>query len=113
VSTAPLPKAGSPLSDREVQVLRLVAAGFVHDRIGRALGISPNTVRSHMARIRARLGESDRAALVRAGFERGWLRLPDAVVVAQAEQVRARQQERYLAKVRADLARQAAARGAA
>jgi DNA-binding CsgD family transcriptional regulator len=107
------PRPGSPLSAREVQLLRLVASGFTNERIGRTLTISPNTVRSHMARIRARLGESDRAALVRAAFEAGWLRLPDAVVLAQAEAIRLRERERRLMAMHADLARQDAARGAA
>lgn len=95
MSTA-LPAVGSPLSPREVQVLRLVAAGHANARIARELGIAEDTVRSHMHRIRARLGESTRGGLVRAGFEGGWLRLPDEVVLAQASRIQ-RQLQRQVA----------------
>lgn len=106
----PLPTPGKTLSGREVEVLRLVAAGYTNPQIGNELTISVDTVRSHLMRIAVKLGTSNRAASVRVGFETGVLRLPDATVLAQADRI---VQLRRLAKARADMARQQARRGAA
>lgn len=104
---------GSDLTPRELQVLRLVADGMTDGQIGRQLFISADTVGSHMYRIRIRLGESSRAAVVRAAFERGVLRIPAEELVRQARELDQRMREQRLAKVRGDLARQAASPGRA
>jgi NarL family two-component system response regulator LiaR len=44
-----LPPADEPLTDREVEVLRLVAQGLSNRDIGERLGISERTVRSHVS----------------------------------------------------------------
>lgn len=49
------------LSEREREVLRLVAQGRSNREIGAALGLSPNTVANHLRRILARTGCSNRA----------------------------------------------------
>lgn len=103
--TVHLPKPGKSLSNRETEVLRLVAAGYTNPQIGQELTISVDTVRSHMMRIAVKLGTSNRAAAVRVGYETGVLRLPDATMLAQADRIVRRNQ---LAKVRADVARQRA-----
>ncbi len=56
--------AGHPggLSDREVEVLRRVAAGDTNRSIAAALGISERTVDRHVSNIFAKLGVSSRAA---------------------------------------------------
>ncbi len=91
MSAVPLPTAGTPLTAREAQVLRLVAAGKTNPQIAKALGTVPDTVRSHMQRISAKLGVSGRAAVVSAGYEHGWLRLPPRVLLQQATELPARQ----------------------
>jgi DNA-binding NarL/FixJ family response regulator len=48
------------LSEREQQVLRLLAAGRANKAIGRELGISEKTVRNHVTRIFEALGVTDR-----------------------------------------------------
>lgn len=81
------PLFGTRLSPRELDVLRLLAEGLTDAEVGRRLFITEDTVGSHLHRIRARFGVSPRAAVVRVGFERGYLRLPDETVMRQAEAV--------------------------
>jgi predicted ATPase/DNA-binding CsgD family transcriptional regulator len=52
------------LSDREIDVLRLVSAGQTDREIAQTLFISPRTVNVHVANLRAKLGVSSRAAAV-------------------------------------------------
>ncbi len=60
------PRRGSPdeLSDREIEVIELVADGRSNKDIGASLGLSALTVKSHLARIARKLGTGDRAELV-------------------------------------------------
>lgn len=51
---------GVALSDREEQVLRLVAAGLANKNIARQLGIAERTVKAHLTNIFQRLGVTDR-----------------------------------------------------
>lgn len=105
-----LPGRGTPLSAREVEVLRLVAADLSRPQIARRLGIAENTVRSHVQHIHAKLGVGSSGGMVGAALAAGWLQAPDAVVLRQAEQIRQRLQEQHVARVRADIARRVAAR---
>ncbi len=63
-----------PLTDQELAVLRLIAAGLANDEIGETLSISINTVKTHVRHIFQKLGVSDRtqAAVwaVRHGLDR-------------------------------------------
>lgn len=54
------------VSERELEVARLVLAGRTHREIGAQLYISPKTVEHHVARIRTKLGARDRAEFVTA-----------------------------------------------
>lgn len=90
MTTVPLPHAGMPLTAREVEVLQLVAAGESNARIGAKLGITEHTVKRHVVRVGRKLGAPTRAGMVRAGFEQGWLRLPESVLLRQASEVAAR-----------------------
>jgi DNA-binding CsgD family transcriptional regulator len=64
------------LSDRELQVLTLVHAGWPNPRIAEELGLAVKTVARHVENILAKLGVGSRAAAAaRAGME-GLLRLP-------------------------------------
>jgi DNA-binding CsgD family transcriptional regulator len=55
----------APLSAREQQVLRGIAAGLTHRQVARSLGISENTVDTYVRRVRAKLGVGNKAALTR------------------------------------------------
>ena len=54
--------AGTPakMSDREVEVLRLVASGLANKNIARELGIAERTVKAHLTSIFQRIGVTDR-----------------------------------------------------
>jgi len=62
------PAASGPpdeLTDREVEVLRLIALGHTNTEIGQQLFLSVRTVESHRAHIQQKTGASTRAELVR------------------------------------------------
>jgi DNA-binding NarL/FixJ family response regulator len=59
------------LTAREIEVLRLIAAGLSNGEIAAALVVSGATVKTHVNRIFAKIGARDRAQAVRYAFERG------------------------------------------
>lgn len=68
-------RTGGPpqLTDREQQVLRLVADGLSAPDIARHIHLSTPTVKSHLHSLYDKLGVSDRAAAVAEGMRRGML----------------------------------------
>src|SRR5262249_10733499 len=74
VPAAQSPSTGSghaPLSEREQEVLRLVAEGLTSKQIGQRLFLSPRTVEHHIPSIFAKLGVDSRAGLVAVATRRG------------------------------------------
>ncbi|MCX4832678.1 response regulator transcription factor [Streptomyces sp. NBC_01016] len=70
----PAPSTGDALgqlSERERQVLALVARGLNNTEIAEALGLSPLTAKTHVSRIMGKLAARDRAQLVIAAYESG------------------------------------------
>lgn len=67
----PLAQTLSGLTDREREILGLVARGLSNDEIGAELFISPATVKTHLARVMAKTGAHDRAGLVVFAYENG------------------------------------------
>lgn len=63
----------SPLSARELEVLRLIASGTTNREAAVRLFISEATVKTHILHIYAKLDVNDRAAAVAVGFQRGLL----------------------------------------
>ena len=61
------------LSDREVEVLRLIALGHTNAEIGTQLFLSVRTVETHRAHVQQKLGRSTRADLVRYALDHGLL----------------------------------------
>jgi DNA-binding NarL/FixJ family response regulator len=65
--------ANDPLSDREREVLRLLALGHTNQEIAKTLFISVRTAETHRAHIMQKLGLSTRAELVRYALANGLL----------------------------------------
>lgn len=59
------------LTDREIEVLRLVAEGRTNRAIATRLGIGEATVKTHLMHVYEKLGVTDRASAVRTAWERG------------------------------------------
>ena len=59
------------LTDREREVLALVATGLSNDEIAVELVISPATARTHVSRTMMKLGARDRAQLVVLAYQSG------------------------------------------
>jgi DNA-binding NarL/FixJ family response regulator len=62
-----------PLSDRELDVLRLAAQGLTNKAIGQALQISDRTVQGHLANIYGKLGVQSRTEAVTSALRLGWI----------------------------------------
>jgi two-component system, NarL family, response regulator NreC len=77
LAAQPTQPAGRPddLSEREVEVLRLIALGHTNGEIGEQLYLSTRTVETHRAHIQQKLRVSSRADLVRYALEHDLVRL--------------------------------------
>jgi predicted ATPase/class 3 adenylate cyclase/DNA-binding CsgD family transcriptional regulator len=67
----PADSPAGPLSARERQIMALLAGGASSTKIGEALFITPNTVRTHLDRIRDKTGARNRAELTRYALQAG------------------------------------------
>lgn len=65
--------AAEPLTDRELDVLRLAAKGFTNKAIGIQLGISDRTVQGHLAHIFAKMQATSRTEAVMRAVSLGWI----------------------------------------
>ena len=65
------PEALSTLTEREHEILSLVAEGLSNDEIATRLFISPATAKTHVSRVIMKLGARDRAQLVVTAYETG------------------------------------------
>lgn len=65
--------ASAPLSQRELEVLELIAQGSTNRAAAKRLYISETTVKTHLLHVYAKLGVNDRAAAVATAFSRGYL----------------------------------------
>ncbi|WP_067477994.1 response regulator transcription factor [Actinomadura hibisca] len=63
----------NPLTEREREILRLLGAGTETARIASLLHLSEGTVRNYLSSAMAKLGESNRVAVVRTAQEMGWI----------------------------------------
>lgn len=61
------------LTDREADVLRLMATGLSNHEVSERLGVGPQTVKTHVAAVLAKTGSRDRTQAVIAAYEGGFL----------------------------------------
>jgi DNA-binding NarL/FixJ family response regulator len=69
------PLSHGPLTDRESEVLGLLAKGLANKQIAVALGISEHTVKFHVSSIYAKLNVTNRTEALREGLRGGWIAL--------------------------------------
>lgn len=70
-------RTAAELTEREVEVLRLIARGLTNREMAERLFLSVRTVESHRARIQRKLGRSRRSDLVDYALERGLVQASD------------------------------------
>lgn len=70
-------KIVEPLSEREMEVLKLAARGISNKDIAEQLFLSPRTVQAHLGNIFSKLGVASRTEAVLWGLRKGWLTLED------------------------------------
>lgn len=63
------------LSNRELEVLRLIAKGHANKEIASDLALSADTVKTHITNLMRKLGAADRAHAVTLAIEQGFLRI--------------------------------------
>lgn len=68
------------LSDREMEIVQLVAQGFLNKEIGKEPFISENTVKNHMSKIFDKIGVSDRLELVLYAIHHRLIEKPDGTL---------------------------------
>src|SRR6202035_1617944 len=71
VHDAPPAGPAGPLSARERQIMALLAGGASNAQIAQTLFVTPNTVRTHLDRIRDKTGARNRAELTRYAIQTG------------------------------------------
>jgi len=62
-----------PLTDRETEILRLMAGGYSNKEIANSLGVAEGTVKNHVSNILSKLGVRDRTRAVLKALELGYL----------------------------------------
>ncbi|KUF07511.1 response regulator transcription factor [Leucobacter sp. G161] len=67
----------SQLTERELEVMRLVASGQTNAELAAALFLSEQTVKTHVSRILSKLGLRDRTQIVVAAYESGLVSVAD------------------------------------
>lgn len=65
--------AGGTATDREIEVLRLIAAGYSNKEIAARLALSVKTVEAHKANVMRKLGLTGRIDIVKYAVLQGWL----------------------------------------
>ncbi|MFD0359256.1 response regulator, partial [Streptomyces sp. NPDC127110] len=67
------PPWAARLTDREADVLRLMATGLSNQEMSEHLGVGPQTVKTHVAAVLSKTGSRDRTQAVIAAYEGGFI----------------------------------------
>ena len=70
---APRASEPCPLSNRELDVLRLLSEGLVYKQIAGEMQLSVSTIRTHLHNVYGKIGAVDRAQAVLTARDRGWI----------------------------------------
>lgn len=60
-----------PLTERETEILRLMAGGYSNKEIANSLGVAEGTIKNHVSNILSKMGVRDRTRAVLKAFESG------------------------------------------
>jgi DNA-binding CsgD family transcriptional regulator/N-acetylneuraminic acid mutarotase len=71
-----LPQGNTELSERELEILKLLATGLSNKEIAAQLYLSPNTVKVHLRNIFAKLGVQSRTEATLIAIQRGYVAVP-------------------------------------
>jgi DNA-binding NarL/FixJ family response regulator len=70
------PGPATPLTPRELDVLRELSLGHDNETVAKTLTMSPNTVRTHVQNILSKLNVHSKLEAVSKGIREGWIRIP-------------------------------------
>ena len=70
-------RGGEPLTERELEVLRLAGKGMANKEIAKELGVSVRTIHAHFGNLFNKLGVGSRTEAVLHGLKAGWLDLDE------------------------------------
>jgi len=79
----------TPLSHREMEILKYVAEGNANKRIASALNISEQTIKNHITSIMRKLNANDRTHAVVLAIRGGWLSIGEAPGQSEKEELSA------------------------
>lgn len=79
----------APLSQREMELLRLLGQGRSNKEIAHTLNITPQTVKNHITSILRKLDVNDRTQAVLAGLRYGWISLEETTPNNEVSEVSA------------------------
>ncbi len=65
--------APNPLTERELEILRLMASGYSNKEIAKAFAVAEGTVKNHVSSVLSKLGVRDRTRAVLKGLELGMI----------------------------------------
>ena len=66
-------RIAAPLTHRETQILNYISDGKTNKQIAHVLGISEQTIKSHVSAILRKLNANDRAHAVALAMRNGWI----------------------------------------